>query len=84
MDSNAELAEQRLQQEYKAKLNIKGDIIPDPFSLSLGWKGEKKGLSSWPSVYITYIAHYLGEMTSSEIVNRLLNEYKEGKAYRYF
>ena len=84
VDVNAELAEQRLQHKYKAKLNRDGEIFPDPFSLTSGWKGEKKGIASWPSVYITGIANFLGEMTSTEIVNRLLNEYKEGKAYRYF
>ena len=48
VDVNAELAEQRLQHKYKAKLNRDGEIFPDPFSLTSGWKGEKKGIASWP------------------------------------
>ncbi|XP_052777885.1 uncharacterized protein LOC128215218 [Mya arenaria] len=83
VDANAELAEHRLQHEYKAKLNPGDEVIPDPFSLTSGWKCEKDGLATWPSVYITDIAEYLNGMASSEIVHRLLNEYKEGKAYRY-
>ncbi|WAR27216.1 hypothetical protein MAR_012920, partial [Mya arenaria] len=55
---NAELAEHRLQNEYKAKLNPGGEVIPDPMSLTSGWKCEKDGLASWPSVYITDIVEY--------------------------
>ena len=84
VDADAELAEQCLQHEYKTKLKIADQIIPDPFSLKSGWNGEKNGLASWPSIYITDISHFLHKMTTNEIVHRLLNEYKEGKAFRYF
>ena len=73
IDEKAEEAEQRLLSEYRQKLTINQETIPDPFSLSNGWNGEKNGMSSWPSIYIT-----------DDIMKRLLNEYKEGKAYRYF
>ncbi|WAR01053.1 hypothetical protein MAR_025425 [Mya arenaria] len=48
VDANAELAEHRLQHKYKAKLNPGGEVIPDPFSLTSGWKCEKDGLATWP------------------------------------
>ncbi|WAR10628.1 hypothetical protein MAR_035704 [Mya arenaria] len=68
VDANAELAKHR--HEYKAKPNPGGEVIPDSFSLTSGWKCEKDGLATWPSVYITNIAEYLNGMTSSVIVNR--------------
>jgi hypothetical protein len=78
-------AELRLQDEYKAKLILpNGDIIPDPFSLEDGWIGEASGISKWPSLYIMDIATFLNCNKPSDVVHRVLNEYKEGKAYRYF
>ncbi|XP_052820515.1 uncharacterized protein LOC128246371 [Mya arenaria] len=84
VNENAELAEKRLLQEYKKKLVLDGDVVPDPFSISSGWKGEKAAVNTWPSIYITDIATYLGCSTTKDVMNRLLNEYKVGKAYRYF
>jgi len=76
--------ELRLLQEYKAKLTVENDIIPDPFGLTSGWRGENTGMSTWPSLYITDITDFLNCSTPRDIVHRLLNEYKEEKAYRYF
>ncbi|KAH3817459.1 hypothetical protein DPMN_118996 [Dreissena polymorpha] len=85
VDDKAEQIELRLLQEYKKKLILSdGDVIPDPFTLTTGWKGEKSGISMWPSIYITDISAYLNYSTPQDVINRLLNEYKEGKAYRYF
>ena len=41
-------------------------------------------MEKWPSVYLSDIAIYLNNETPKDIFNRLLNEYKEGKAFRYF
>ena len=38
----------------------------------------------WPSVYFSDISEYLKQKTSVELMTHLINEYKEGKAYRYF
>ncbi|XP_052261521.1 uncharacterized protein LOC127865652 [Dreissena polymorpha] len=84
VNEKAEQAEQRLLDEYKRKLEVEGEVIPDPFALSSGWKGEGAGMSLWPSVYVTDIAKFLKCSTPNEVVHRLLNEYKQGKAYRYF
>ncbi|KAH3890143.1 hypothetical protein DPMN_014215 [Dreissena polymorpha] len=45
VDLNAEVAEQRLLKEYNDKLIIGEDVVPDPYTLSSGWLGEKKGLN---------------------------------------
>ncbi|XP_053399723.1 uncharacterized protein LOC128557095 [Mercenaria mercenaria] len=45
---------------------------------------EKLGRPKWPSVYITDISDYLNTKNPETLMKRLLNEYKEGKAYRYF
>ncbi|XP_045161885.2 uncharacterized protein LOC123526703 [Mercenaria mercenaria] len=84
VDEKAEQAEQRLLQEYKAKLHVDKEVVPDPFSLKVGWKGEKTGMRLWPPVYITDISAYLNCSTPKEVIHRILNEYKQGKAYRYF
>ena len=84
IDGKAEEAEQRLLSEYKQKLTVNQESVPDLFSRTSGLTGEKIGMSSWPSVYITDISDYLKCTTTNDIMNRLLNEYKEGKAYRYF
>ena len=80
MNEQAEQAEQRLLQEYKHKLLVEDDVLPDPFSLHTGWQGEKTAIHKWPSVYLVDIAKYLNNETHKEIFDRLLNEYKEGQA----
>lgn len=49
-----------------------------------GWIGEKDGMTLWPSIYIIDISDYLKTNSRTELTQRLVNEYKEGKAYRYF
>ena len=85
VDLSAEQAELRLLSEYKSKLKLPNEtIMPDPFTLDNGWLGEKDGMVKWPSLYIMDITQYLNIRTPKDIIHRLLNEYKEGKAYRYF
>ncbi|XP_030832593.1 uncharacterized protein LOC594793 isoform X2 [Strongylocentrotus purpuratus] len=38
----------------------------------------------WPKLYFTDISEYLRLKTPQELYYRLCNEYKQGKAYRYF
>ena len=70
--------------EYKTKLCIDGESIQDLFDVKSGWTGEKASLTKWPSVYIMDISEYLNRKNPQDLMKRLLNEYKEGKAYRYF
>jgi hypothetical protein len=68
---------------YKKKLVINGSVLPDPFTLKEGWSEETDANRSlWPSIFITDIADYLKLHSATDLVNRLCNEYKQGKAYR--
>ena len=81
----AEERERILKQEYKDKLVVDTDVIPDPLTLKSGWlKEDDEGLCKWPSLCLYDIAEYLKKKTTNELVKHLLNEYKEGKAYRYY
>jgi len=66
--------------EYKSKLFLSGDCLPDPFTLKSGWIGEKDGKNRWPSIYITDISTYIEGCSPRELVTRLMGEYKLGKA----
>ncbi|KAH3816544.1 hypothetical protein DPMN_118061 [Dreissena polymorpha] len=70
----------QLLAEYKAKLNIDGEIIEDPMTVSKGWLSEKVGMSKWPSLYIGDISEYLHTNQPKDLIRRVVNEYKEGKA----
>ena len=84
-DSDQEHKERTLLEEYKNKLLIDDCVVPDPLTLKTGWlKEDENGLVKWPSLYFHDIATYLQTKTSSVLMNHLINEYKEGKAYRYF
>ncbi|XP_046333004.2 uncharacterized protein LOC124115889 [Haliotis rufescens] len=81
---DAEHEERKLLSEYKEKLLVDGQVLQDPFSLDVGWIREEEGINMWPSVYITDIASYLNERTPEDLVRQIINEYKVGKAYRYY
>ena len=84
-DADAEHRVRMLLNQYKEKLIIEDHMIPDPITLKDGWKREDEdGLTKWPSLYFSDISDYLKTKTSSELMKHLINEYKEGKAYRYF
>jgi hypothetical protein len=70
-------------EEYKQKLIVDGSSIPDPFGLKDGWFEETDGSRAlWPAIFITDIAEYLKLHSAVDLVDRLCNEYKIGKAYR--
>ena len=78
--------ERRNLAEYKSKLIIGDTTLPDPLSMKKNnWIGGKEGILTWPSVYIMGISKFFENVVdSSDLINRLKCEYKEGKAYRYF
>ena len=41
-------------------------------------------MNLWPTIYITDISAYIDGTSPSAVVHKLMNEYKLGKAYRYF
>lgn len=62
-----------------------GDVLPDPLTdLKTGWHGEKEGMELWPPCMYADIATYLVDVTEKSLRERLLTDYKEGKAYSYF
>lgn len=69
-------------EDYKQKLLVGGVVLPDPFAMKTGWVNEKEGMPLWPNLYLTDIVQYLNMNTPRELVHKLMNEYKQGKAYR--
>jgi hypothetical protein len=81
VDPDEEHEFRRNLDDYKAKLVVENDVLPDPFTLDSGWMDEGSKVC-WPSVYFQDIVDLLRLSTASELYHRLLNEYKQGKAYR--
>ena len=80
-----------IAESERAKLLLtpkKGTKLPDPLvELKDGWLGEDTGLTSWPPIFLSDITKYLMADHPGKDVQlheRLINEYKEGKAYRLY
>ena len=73
-------------QEEKTKLLKMSDgELPDPSMLKSGWLCENESITSWPPIFLSDITIFLMADHPGRDVNiyeRILNEYKEGKAYR--
>lgn len=72
--------------EYGRLLTVpSGYVLPDPITeLKTGWCGEKDCMELWPPCMYADIASYLVDVTERALRERLLTDYKEGKAYSYF
>jgi hypothetical protein len=71
----------RVNLEAYKKMIINGCVLPDPFGLKEGWLEETDANRSlWPAIFITDIADYLKLRSATDLVTRLCNEYKQGKA----
>ena len=82
VDPSEEHALRSNLKDYKDRLVIGSNILPDPFTLKEGWLAED-GRVNWPSLYFCDIADYLKMTTPAELYHRLCNEYKQGKAFRF-
>ena len=76
-------------EKEKAKLLImpNGTSVPDPLRLKDGWVKESESMTSWPPIYLSDITLFLMSDHPGkdfDFHKRVLNEYKEGKAYRLF
>ncbi|CAC5364251.1 unnamed protein product [Mytilus coruscus] len=61
------------------KLKAPKGIVPDPLiDLTNRWITESKGVSMWPPTM------YYQKNKDKSLSNRLMKDYKEGKAYSYF
>ncbi|PIK60998.1 hypothetical protein BSL78_02049 [Apostichopus japonicus] len=69
--------------DYSAILNVENEVLPDPFKdLENGWEGEDS-VRKWPPCMYFDIAQYLSNIDNVELCQRLMSDYKEGKAYSY-
>ena len=69
--------------DYQEILHLaNGIIIPDPFKIKNGWIGEREGMKMWPHICILDIVDHFREQHIN--TEKLLSEYKSGKAYDYF
>ncbi|XP_070562483.1 uncharacterized protein [Ptychodera flava] len=62
-------------------------VVPDPMKLNDGWIGETEGMKQWPPIFLSDITMFIMADHPGNDINlqkRLLNEYKEGKAYRLY
>ena len=63
-----------------------GSSLPDPSTLK-DWLRESDAITSWPPIFLSDITVFLMEDHPGKDValhERVLNEYKEGKAYRLY
>ena len=82
IDTTMEHNERQLLRDYKAKLCLHDAELPDPFTLQ-NRKDEQEAIEHWPQLYFCDITDYLQKKGPSDLYQRLRNEYKEGKAYRW-
>ena len=82
-DPELEHKERSVLEDYSSKLVVDDTVVPDPLTLKVNWKGEAIDITSWPSVYYSDIASFMG-LTQSDFIKRMESEYKQGKAYRYY
>ena len=70
--------------DYEAILHLPtGVILPDPLKIKNGWIGEAAdGMTKWPLISIAEIKDHFREQNVN--TDKLLSEYKIGKAYDYF
>lgn len=66
---------------------LNGILVLDFLILKDGWAKESESMIFWSSIYLSDIilflmSDYLGK--DVDFYKRVLNEYKEGKAYRLF
>ena len=76
-------------EKEKAKLLImpNGTSDPDPLIPKNGWVKESESMTSWPPIYLSDTTMFLMSDHPRKDVDfqkRVLNECKEGKAYRLF
>ena len=84
-------AQERIVATEKEKVKLlvmpNGTSVRDPLILKGGWVTENESMTSWPPIYLSDITLFLMSDHPGKDVDfhrRVLNEYKEGKAYRLF
>ena len=75
------------QCERESPLKTPEGVLTDPSELHNGWIGELNGMTKWPPILLSDITLYIMKDHPGNDISlqkRLLNEYKEGKAYRLY
>ncbi|XP_070561234.1 uncharacterized protein [Ptychodera flava] len=76
------------EKEYSTLLSTSSGQLPNPLLIKDGWVGESEGgVKKWPPIYFNDICQFVmvdHPGRNVDFTKRMLNEYKEGKAYRYF
>ena len=75
----------QMQCERESLLKTPEGVLPDPSELHNGWIGELNGLTKWLPILLSDLTLYIMKdhpWNDISLQKRLLNEYKEGKAYR--
>ncbi|CAL9689621.1 unnamed protein product [Knipowitschia caucasica] len=74
--------------DYISLLEIDVDscqmTIPDPLQLREGWENESTAANKWPPCMYIDINNYLTRKDELNLLTKLANDYKEGKAFSYF
>ena len=83
-------AEERIATTANEKARLldfgNGSSLPDPSTLK-DWLRESDAITSWPAIFLSDITVFLKDDHPGKDValhERVLNEYKEGKAYRLY
>ena len=85
VDPEREHIKRTVLQEYKQKLKIHENIIPDPIDLKSGLMNEKKWNEKMAKIMFSDISRFYSFILRKDnLIHRLECEYKPGKAYRYF
>ena len=66
----------------RSKLIMDKIVLPDPLGLKTDWLDEKQGLILWPTINFSDITQYMSLKTEKELMKRVTNNYKQGKAMR--
>ena len=85
-------AEEKLKEraiQYESLLCVNGTRLPDPMDTEMndGWVNEATGVQLWPPTMYFDITNYLFDKVGKQrrdLRQRLMTDYKEGKAYSYF
>ena len=75
------------KEEAKLLIMPNRTSVPDPLTQKDGWAKESESMTSWPPINLSDITLFLMSDHLGKDVDfhkRVLNEYKEGKAYRLF
>ncbi|KAJ8043561.1 hypothetical protein HOLleu_10706 [Holothuria leucospilota] len=82
-DSTSADSDSAKREGYSKLLQIPSGKLPDPASLQ-NWMSEGDGITSWLPTMALDIGKYFQSLDNIPLKNKLMSDYKDGKAYSYF